>query len=77
MTFAAEIKASLSWTWDDGAVDDDRARFPAAVLRRQRRRPGRGRLAPRRPGPARRRESVALDLTALGRRILGDPIPSR
>ena len=24
MTFVAELKASMSWTWDDGAVDDDR-----------------------------------------------------
>jgi hypothetical protein len=23
MTFAAELRASLGWTWDDGAVDDD------------------------------------------------------
>ncbi len=71
MTFVAELKASMSWTWDDGAVDDDRldslqqfsdgngAGQAEAVWHLE------DQVLP--VG-----ESVALDLTALERQILGD-----
>jgi hypothetical protein len=71
MTFVAEVRASLSWTWDDGAVDDDRfdslqefsdgngAGQAEAVWHLEDQVLAAG-------------ESLALDLTALEREVLGD-----
>ena len=32
MSFKAEIKASLGWSWDDGAVDNDRLDYAEQLL---------------------------------------------
>ena len=71
MTFVAELRASLGWTWDDGAVDDDSLDFVQQLAE------GNG------DGQAEAvwhledqvlpdGTSVALDMTALERVILGD-----
>ena len=71
MTFVAELKASMSWTWDDGAVNDDRL----DCLQQFSDGNGDGQAEAvwhleDQVLPA--GQSVALDLTALERQILGD-----
>jgi hypothetical protein len=71
MTFKAELKASLGWDWNDGAVDNDRLDYVRQLLQ------GNG------DGQAEavwhaveqtllNNTSLTLDLTALHRTILGD-----
>ncbi len=71
MTFVAELRASLGWTWDDGAVDDDRLDCVEQLSQGN----GDGQAeavwhVDEQVLPA--GTSVALDLSALEREILGD-----
>ncbi len=71
MTFVAEIRASLGWTWDEGAVDDDRLDLVQQLSE------GNGDNQAEAVWHLEDQElpngeSVALDLAALQRWILGD-----
>lgn len=73
MSFKAEVKASLGWNWNDGAVDNDRLDYAEQLLE------GNGASQAEAAWHDRDRTlldgaSTTLDLTSLTRTILGDTV---
>jgi hypothetical protein len=71
MTFKAEIRASIGWKWDEGAVDDGRLEYAKQFLEGHG--DGEAEAAWHAEDQTLPEGGVAtLDLTALARRVLGD-----
>ena len=71
MSFKAELKASVGWNWNEGAVDNDRLDYAEQLL------DGNGDAQAEAVWHAESQTlldagSTTLDLTSLGRTILGD-----
>ena len=73
MSFKAEVKASVGWNWDDGAVDNDRLDYARQLLE------GSGNNQAQAVWGAEDQllldgASTTLDLTCLARTVLGDTL---